>query len=131
ARGARGAGIHSGGRAEAQAPSQIPLPGRLRLSQRAACGYLRVSCRFVKVSGLAESRLSTTSTAFSPDPGTTSGRQTGPKSRPPRWVEKLFGGQKPPFELALPGGSGLKHAPDRVPEAPCHRSGAARSPSAW
>src|SRR5438445_135204 len=65
---------------------------------------MRVSRRFVEVSGSDGSRLSTTSTAFSPDPGTTSGRRTGPKSRPPRWWRSFSKDKRPLFNQCFAAG---------------------------
>src|SRR5205085_2746462 len=54
--------------------------------------------RFAMTFGSGGLRLSTQSTGLSPDLSTTSGRKSGPKSRPPRWVEKLFEGHQPFFQ---------------------------------
>jgi len=57
--------------------------------------------RFAEVpadSWRGECRLSTTSTAFSPDPRTTSGRKTGPKSRPPAGWRSLSKNKSMPLK---------------------------------
>src|SRR5882724_10944139 len=60
-------------------------------------------------------RLSTTSTALSPDPRTTSGRKTGPKSRPPAGWTSLSKDKNTPLNYyLLPGRPGLKHEAIRV-----------------